>query len=165
MGKHANDLKKKHFRDFFLFEKLSLSTGFAHWPAFSSQFWGVLSRMVLVCVMTSPIPCCGIAPAPLLWNILVRCHVKGMNIHLWLQRDFFFHGSSLADQFFDSACGGFEWFQVLCNYIDACFPICNLIPLHWDLLNGTAQKIAVSLLIPFQWVYFLWQGLSQLLKF
>lgn len=66
MTKHANNLKKKYFRDFFLFEKLSLSTEYAHRPVLSSQFWGVLSRMVLVCVITSPIPCCGIAPAPLL---------------------------------------------------------------------------------------------------
>lgn len=32
--KHTNDLKKKYFRDFFLFEKLSLSTEFAHWSVF-----------------------------------------------------------------------------------------------------------------------------------
>lgn len=28
------------------------------------------------------IPCCGITPSPLPWNIGVRCHVKGMDIHL-----------------------------------------------------------------------------------
>lgn len=111
------------------------------------------------------IPCCGITPVPLLWNIGVRCHGKGW-ISISNCRDFFFFcGSSLADQFSDPAGDGFEWFQVLCNYIDACFPICNLIPLLWDLLNSSAQKIAVSVLISSQWVYFLWQGLSQLLKF
>lgn len=34
--KHTSDLKKKCFRDFLLFVKLSLSTEFAHWPVFSS---------------------------------------------------------------------------------------------------------------------------------
>lgn len=80
--KHTHELMKNYFRDFLLFKELSLSTEFADWPVFSSRFWGVLCRRVLVCVAASPIPCCGITPALLLWNILVRCHIKGMNIHL-----------------------------------------------------------------------------------
>lgn len=44
MRKHTNDLKKKAFRDFLLFKKLSLSTEFAHWPVFSSHFWDVLCQ-------------------------------------------------------------------------------------------------------------------------
>lgn len=45
-------------------------------------------RIVLVCMVTSLIPCYLITLAPLLWNVLVRCHVKRMNIHLQLQSFF-----------------------------------------------------------------------------
>lgn len=80
--KHVNDLKKKSLM-------ISYSSSLFKYRLCSVACFlipflrcAVSWRMVLVCMVTSLIPCYLITPAPLLWNVLVRCHVKGMNIHL-----------------------------------------------------------------------------------
>lgn len=124
-------------------------------------------RMVLVCMVTSLIPC-----------YLITCPVAMKRFsELPCKRDEY---PSVTAEIFSMAHPLLIFlmsFLILllvdlndfwcCHTTIWCvFPIYNLIPLLWGLLNNTVWKIAVSLLVvSFQWVYFLWQGLSQLLKF